>query len=75
MKITGLASDHGIGCVFGNMYIYDTFDNRLKQMPIVRRELYAVAVACATWGHHLLSKRLMLHWNNEAVVYCINKGV
>jgi hypothetical protein len=69
------AADHGIGCVFSNLYIYEQFSDSLKQKPIVWRELYAIVVACASWGHHFVGKRLLFSCDNEAIVYCLNSGV
>lgn len=69
------ASDHGIGCVFHNLYIYEKLDDFAIDMNIAWRELYAILVACATWGHHLIAKRVVFNCDNEAIVYCINSGV
>lgn len=69
------ASDHGYGCVFENQYIYEKFDNGLTKRPIAWRELYAIVVAAATWGHHLARKRIIFNCDNEAIVYCIKSGV
>lgn len=69
------AADHGIGCVFKDLFICEKFDNDQRQKPIAWRELYAIVVAAATWGHHFIGQRIVFNCDNEAVVYCIKSGV
>lgn len=69
------ASDHGIGCVYKNQYIYQRFDDNMRQKPIAWRELFAIVTAAATWGHYFISKRVMFNCDNEVVVYCLSSGV
>lgn len=69
------ASDRGIGCLYKNYFIQDHFSECIAKRPIVWKELYAILVACATWGHHFVGRRLKFNCDNEAVVYCLNSGV
>ncbi|XP_056124427.1 uncharacterized protein LOC130102426 [Rhinichthys klamathensis goyatoka] len=37
-------------------------------------ELYPIVVAASLWGKEWSSKSIQIHCDNEAIVYCINKG-
>ena len=45
-----------------------------EQPSINVRELYAVAVALATWGADLCGSRIIFHVDNMSVVSMLNKG-
>lgn len=75
LKLWTDASDFGIGCVYKNLYLYEKFDNDLKNMPIAWRELYSILVCCSTWAHHFVGKRLLFNCDNEVVVHCLKYGV
>ena len=72
------ASDVGIGCYFKGAWIMQSFDNnnhKFAENSINWRELYAVVVAVATWGHMLASKKVLFHCDNMSIMYILKSGV
>ena len=68
------ASDVGIGGVFGREWFAVPLNKAESSLIIAWRELYAIVVACSTWGHHLTGRKLLIHCDNETVVAIVNSG-
>jgi hypothetical protein len=45
-----------------------------KQMIIAWRELYAIVLACTTWGHKLCGRKLIIHCDNATICDIVNSG-
>ena len=43
-------------------------------MSIAWRELYAIVTVCTIWGKRLAQRRLTIHCDNMAIVFCVNTG-
>ena len=69
------AAELGIGCLFRTLYISEPFSPKLKLMSIAWRELYAIDVACATWGFNFSGKRVVLNCDNKEIVSGVSKNV
>ena len=52
---------------------YTSTDER-KDKSINWREIEAVAVAAATWGHQWQGKRVIFHCDNDCIVQVVNSG-
>ena len=74
LKLSTDASDLGMGAVFDKCWWASPFDDSHLSFPIAWRELYAVVVACRVWGHSLVSKRVLIVCDNEAIVFCVSNG-
>lgn len=71
------ASDQGIGAYYKGQWISQSFCNTFEQFrhySINWRELFAIIIATATWGHELICKRVLYHCDNLAVVHILQKG-
>jgi hypothetical protein len=68
------ASGLGIGAAFGNHWLSSAFTPEEKSRSIAWRELFAVVVACATWGGMMSGRRLLLFCDNSSVVAIVNTG-
>ena len=68
------ASNIACAGVLNNLWFVKTLDLQEKSKDISWRELYAVTLACAVWGHRFTSKRVMIHCDNLGVVHSVNKG-
>ena len=69
------SSDYAIGCLYKHLFNCKMFDEETKMHPIVWKEMYAILVACETWGHYFKAKRILFNCDNNAVVCSINSGV
>ena len=68
------ASDVGYGALFGSKWFAESFSDADLVRSITYRELYAIVIACATWSADLVSRRLLVHCDNLAVVEIVNTG-
>jgi hypothetical protein len=68
------ASDLGFGGVLGHHWFMQPFTPEQKALTIAWRELYAIIVACTLWGSTFSQKRIIIHCDNLAIVYCVNAG-
>ncbi len=73
------ASGVGFGGIYKNAWFSSPWPVELDlsstgDMSIALQELYPIVVAAILWGHKWSRKRIMLHCDNMAVVYIINKG-
>ena len=63
-----------IGAVFGNLWLTEPLSGSEAARSIAWKELLAVVMACAMWGDHFRSKKLVVHCDNSSVVYAVNTG-
>lgn len=71
------ASNMGIGAYYRGQWISQPFTGVFEQFSeysINWRELFAIVVAAATWGHQLMCKRVLFYCDNQAVVTILQKG-
>ena len=68
------AFDLACGCVLQSSWTYGPFSDDRKKRSIAWRELYALLVACATWGKRLVGKKILVNCDNTAIVESVNKG-
>ena len=68
------ASDLAIGGYYAGAWFSVPLTESQRNMSINWRELYAIVVAIATWGHKFQSKQLLIHCDNQAVCSILNSG-
>ena len=68
------SSDIAIGAYFNDAWFYEVLDDKLRNMSINWRELYAIVIAITTWGKQLASKRLLIYCDNLSICYILQKG-
>jgi hypothetical protein len=68
------ACGYGIGAVFGRKWFCCLLPESSQLLDISWKELFAVVIACKTWGEYLTGKRLRLYCDNIAVVAVVNSG-
>jgi hypothetical protein len=68
------ASDVGLGCVFGSQWFSMEFNSMECDMIIAWRELYAMVLACFTWGQQFVGKKLIMHCDNHTIVDIMHTG-
>jgi hypothetical protein len=68
------ASGTGIGGVYGTKWFARLLTPGERSMSITFLELLAVVSACACWGELWAGKKIHLHCDNAAVVFCVNSG-
>ena len=68
------ASGFGIGAVLGRRWLFSPLSCAEATRSIAWRELWAVLVACATWGAELTGQRVLIFCDNESVVSIVNTG-
>jgi hypothetical protein len=68
------ASDVGLGCIFESSWFVLEFDSKERAMIIAWRELYAIVLACFTWGQKWLGRKIIMHCDNSVVVSVVNSG-
>jgi hypothetical protein len=66
------ASGLGFAAVFGSRYIQGSWPPLWSNYGIAIKELYPIALAVELCGSTLSNKRIMLHCDNQSVVYIIN---
>ena len=62
------ASDLGYGGYWAGRWFSLPWPPHLRRYSITWREMYAVLVACSTWGVFWQRKRILFHCDKEAVV-------
>ena len=55
------SSDIGYGAVLGSNWLSGKFSADQKSQSIEWRELFAIVVACRTWGHLLSGRRILIY--------------
>ncbi len=71
---TDAAGHLGYGAYWNGHWFSKTWSSNLLDMSIEWKELYAIVMACETWGKHWSGKRLLFHCDNEAVVHVWQAG-
>ncbi len=66
---TDAAGHLSYGAYWNGHWFSKTWSSNLLDMSIEWKELYAIVMACETWGKHWSGKRLLFHCDNEAVVH------
>ena len=71
------AADGAAGILYNNSWSILTFTGEhqwMKSMNIAWKELMAVVLCIATFGHLLQNSQVAMNIDNEAVCYCINSA-
>ena len=71
------ASDLAAGAIFGTSWTIREFSGEhswMATLPIVWRELYAVVLCVAVFGHSMRSSFIKMYTDNMAAYHCINTG-
>ena len=71
---TDASGSIGFGTVYNGKWLHSTWDSAHLPLSITFKELYAIVVACHTWGHEWTRRRIMFQSDNTAVVQCIKTG-
>ena len=74
MQLYTDASDLGYGGYWAGHWFGLPWPTHLRQHSITWREMYAILIACTTWGAHWHRKRILFHCDNQAVVAVWEKG-
>ena len=74
MELYTDASNRGYGAFWAGKWLSTTWPPAQQGLSIAWRELYAIVVACSTWGKHWKRKRILFHCDNAAVVDVWRKG-
>ena len=72
---TDASGSIGFGAVYNGKWLHGTWDSAHVPLSITFKELYAIVVACHTWGHEWTRRRIMFQCDNTAVVQCIKTGI
>jgi len=68
------ASGTRIGAIFKSQWLTEGLNMVEQSRSIAWKELFAVVMACASWGMHLKGKKVLIHCDNESVVFSVNNG-
>ena len=60
--------------MFGRRWLSAPFSDEQSLRSIAWHELYAVLVACATWGRFFTGLRVLIFCDNSSVVTIVNSG-
>ena len=71
---TDASGTQGWGAYYAGRWMQGRWTTDQLAMTIEWKELYAVLMACSTWGSLWPKLRIMLHCDNEAVVACLKSG-
>ena len=74
MELYTDASDTGYRAYWNGKSFNTRWTSAQAVFSIAWRELYAILVACATWGHLWVRKRILFHCDNAAVVAIWQRG-
>ena len=64
----------GYGAYFQGRWTQGTWSASQQPLSIEFKELYAITVACHTWGSEWTRRRIQFHCDNSAVVAVIKSG-
>ena len=70
---TDAAQSLGYGAVFQEKWFYGQWPDIWKQYEITFLELFPIVLALNLWGQQLSCKRIVLHTDNQALCFIINK--
>jgi len=71
---TDASGSWGYGAYFRGRWLQGTWSDEQLSLSITFKELYAIAVACLTWGSEWTRLRVQFHCDNSAVVACLKSG-
>ena len=74
MELFTDASNLGYGAYWAGRWFNCHWNPEETAFTIAWKELYAILVACSTWGHLWPRKRILFHCDNAAVVSIWGKG-
>ena len=69
---TDAAGSIGYGGILGAKWFCGEFDEREKSIDITTLELYPIVMATILWANNLSNLNLIIHTDNQALVYIIN---
>ena len=72
---TDAAGNLGYGAYWDGEWFSQPWPSHLTSKSIEWKELYAIVIACETWGSQWSGKRLLFHCDNEAVVHVWESGL
>ena len=72
---TDASGSKGFGMVLGTQWSYGAWTPEESTRTIEWKELFAVLLACITWGPELSDRRVLLYCDNEAVCHVWRTGV
>ena len=72
---TDAASTLGFGVYWNGAWFSQPWPPHLASKSIEWKELYAILIACETWGAHWSGKRILFHCDNQAVVQVWDSGL
>ena len=68
------AQSIGYGAMLENKWIHGLWPNDWSSKSISFLELYPIVISLVIWSSQLISKRIILHTDNQALVSIINKS-
>ena len=68
-QYTDASSVVGYGTFWNGAWLNQRWPLNLAHYSIEWKELYAIVIACETWGSHWSQKRILFHCDNFAIVY------
>ena len=71
---TDASGTHGYGAYFSGRWLRGDWTAQDEGESIEYKELYAIVVACATWGPEWSRRRIRFQCDNQAVVDCMRSG-
>lgn len=71
---TDASGSLGYGAYYNGHWFAGQWSAEQQDRDITYKELYAIVVACATWGNGWTRKRIEFQCDNQAVVQCIKSG-
>ena len=74
MQLHTDASNTGYGAFWAGKWFNSTWSPAQLSLSIAWKELYAILVACATWGSQWKGMRILFHCDNAAVVQIWQRG-
>ena len=70
---TDAAGSLGFGALFKTHWIMGAWPEQIKDIPITIKEMFPIVLALEIWGQELRDQCIILHIDNIAVVYILNK--
>ena len=71
---TDAAASVGFGAICGGEWFTGCWSDLQSRCCITYMGLYPIALACSTWGHKWMAKRIQFLTDNQAVAACITSG-
>ena len=70
---TDAAGSLGFGALFKTHWIMGAWPEQIKDLPITFKEIFPIVLALEIWGQELRDQCIILHIDNMAAVYILNK--